>query len=263
MIEDRLVQKFGNGGHLILPKRYVGKKLKIFVETKNFYDITSDILDILNAYLKNVTGIYLYGSYARGEETIRSDIDILVITYTKIKIPNKIMDYSIVSTTTKEIEILLRKNAILILPIIKEAETIINPNTIEKYKGYSFNKQNTGVFIRDCINIFDINKKGLDLGFDFGSLVYSLILRIRGLLIIKLMLDNKTYYNEVLFSFLEEGGLSRKKIDELYNIYSKEKEGIKVRDNKIILREDIKKLLNMADKLLREVKVLLIGKEKV
>ena len=85
MIETKIVQRFGNSGHIVLPKRYIGKRLRFIAESKTFGDIKSEILEILKPYLENILGVYLYGSYARNEQTISSDADILVIADTKLR----------------------------------------------------------------------------------------------------------------------------------------------------------------------------------
>ena len=253
----KIVQKFGNSGHVVLPKEYVGKRIRFIAEPKSFEDIKSGVLEILKQHLENILGVYLYGSYARNEQTVNSDTDILVITNTNLKIIDKIDGYSIVPATLKQIEGTLNTNAVLILPIIKEAKTIINPDLLEKYKDYKFTKINTKQFIKSSKVILELNKKGIDLGFEIGSLVYSLILRIRGLLIIKLMLNNKQYSKSLLFDYLENKGLLQNKIEELYKIYSKERNNIKIKENNVIKKDDIKKLLLTTEDLLNEVKNLL------
>ena len=256
-MEAKIVQKFGNSGHIVLPKEYVGKRIRFIAEPKTFEDIKSGILEILNPYLENMLGIYLYGSYARNEQTIGSDIDILVVTNTKLKIMDKINDYSIISVTVNEIENTLDTNAVLILPIIKEAKTIINPELLEKYKEFKFTKKNTKQFLDDTIKILKLNKKGVELDFETGSIVYSLMLRIRGLLMIKLMMDNKLYTKSALFEYLEDNTITKDKIEELYRIYSKERNNIKVRGSNIIIKEHIIKLIDISEKLLKNVKSLL------
>ena len=254
MIESKIVQKFGNSGHVVLPKDYVGKKIRFIAETKTFEEIKSEILEILKPYLENVLGVYLYGSYARNEQTIDSDIDILVITSAKFKIIDKINGYSIISITIKELENVLDANSILLLPILKEAKAIINLSLLEKYKEYKFTKKNTILFIADTSRILEFNKKGLELDFEVGSLVYSLMLRIRGLLMIKLLLNNKLYSKSYLFNFLENNNLSKDKVEELYKIYSNERNNIRVIKSDVINKEDLAKLIIITEKLLQDAK---------
>jgi len=253
-METKLVQRFGNGGHIVLPKEYVGRRIRFLTEPKTFEDIKSEIFEILKPHLEKILGIYLYGSYARNEQTVSSDIDILIVTNEKFKINNKLDNYSIVSVTIKEIEETLDKNAVLILPIIKEAETIINPDLLAEYKNYRFTRKNTKLFIDSTIESLKLNKKGLELDFEIGSLVYSLILRIRGLLIIKLLLNKKLYSKIALFGHLEKNNIAKGKIIELYRIYCSERDNIKVKESNIIGKAEIEKLLAIVEKLLKDVK---------
>ena len=81
---------------------------------------------------------------------------------------------------------------------------------------------------------------------------------------IKLMLSNKLYSKSVLFDYLENNQFSTNKIDELYKIYNKEKNNIKIKESNIITKEDLARLLTIAKKLLREVKNLLKwGRESI
>jgi len=220
MIESKLVQKFGNSAHIVLPKDYVGKRIRFLLEPKTFNDIKSEILEILKPYLENILGVYLYGSYARNEQTVDSDVDILVITNTKLKIIDKINYCTIVSVTLKELENTLSTNAVL-------------------------------------IGILELNKNGLELDFEIGSLVYSLILRIRGLLMIKAIINKTSYSKSLLFDYLENYSFSNEKIEELYKIYSNERNNMRVRKNEFVNKNDIIKLIVIAENLLKEAKSLL------
>ena len=256
-MEGKIVQKFGNSSHIVLPKDYIGRRIRFISEPKAFSDIKSEIIEIVKPYLENIIGIYLYGSYARNEQTIDSDVDILVITDSKLKIMEKISNYTIVSATIKEIDALLKENAVLILPIIKEAKAIVNPIFLGSYREAKFTKSNTKKFIADTLKILELNKKGLELDFQTGSLVYSLILRIRGLLMIKLIVNNMLYSKTFLFEYLENNDFRKNKIEELYRVYSSERDGNKVQNSSIIIKADIEKLLAIAEKLLKKVKRLL------
>lgn len=257
MIETKLVQKFGNSSHVVLPKEYIGKRIRFVTEAKTFQDIKSEILSILKPYFENIIGVYLYGSYARDEQTIDSDIDVLVVTDAKFKIMEKVDNYHIISATIVDIDNTLKNNAVLILPIIKEAKTIINPDSLRKYKDYKFRNKNTKQFLDDTKKILELNKNGLELDFEVGSLVYSLILRIRCLLMIKLIVNNKVYSKDSLFNYLESNSIQKNKIEEIYRIYTNERNNIHVKENNIITKTDIEKLFVMAKKLLMEIKRLL------
>ena len=126
MMETKLVQKFGNSSHVVLPKEYIGRRIRFIAEPKTFKDIKCEIVEILKPYLENIIGAYLYGSYARNEQTIDSDTDILIITDAKFKIMEKVDNSHIISTTIKDIDNTLKK-----LPIRRSSIAIIPKSTIQ------------------------------------------------------------------------------------------------------------------------------------
>src|SRR3990167_8964570 len=71
--------KVGNSAGVLLPKKWLNSQVKVVLSPLN---IEKDVLDILmeEKLLNEILGVYLIGSYSRGEQTIESDIDILVIT---------------------------------------------------------------------------------------------------------------------------------------------------------------------------------------
>lgn len=75
----KIASKWGNSAGVVLPKNWVGKQVKIILidRTKK---IKEEVLDILKDDLQDLIGIYLVGSYARGEENGNSDVDIIAIS---------------------------------------------------------------------------------------------------------------------------------------------------------------------------------------
>ena len=73
----------GHSGGVYLPKSCVGQKVLIQPISVKEY-----ILNALSPYMEDISGVYLYGSYARGEENEESDIDVLVISEKKLQDKN-------------------------------------------------------------------------------------------------------------------------------------------------------------------------------
>ena len=82
--------EIGNGAAVYVPKEYKGKNVTIILPD-GIYDIKKRILSELIDYMDNILGVYLYGSYARGEHTKESDIDILIIVKDKDENIKKIL----------------------------------------------------------------------------------------------------------------------------------------------------------------------------
>ena len=74
--------KSGNSSAVILPRSWLNKEVRVELIKKTSETILLEVIKVLREYLdlKEIIGIYLTGSYARGEEDENSDIDILVLT---------------------------------------------------------------------------------------------------------------------------------------------------------------------------------------
>ena len=79
-----IVRKFGNSGHIIMPKEYVGKSLSFMVEPRTLNYIKEEVFGIIKPFSENIIGVYLYGSHARKDADINSDVDILIIAKNKL-----------------------------------------------------------------------------------------------------------------------------------------------------------------------------------
>ena len=73
---------------------------------------------------------------------------------------------------------------------------------------------------------------------------------------IKNIVNGKLYSKSALFSYLEHNNFSKEKIEELYKIYSSERNDIKIKESKILSKKDIEKILSIAENLLKEIKAL-------
>src|SRR3989338_11049278 len=130
------IVRVGNSAGVLLPKNWINGKARIELIEKPI-DIKKDILEILDPYLQNIEGIYLIGSYARGEQTKESDVDVLVIT-NKINKKIKRGKYELILISKENVESALEKNILPILPLLKEAKPIINSILIKKYRETHF-----------------------------------------------------------------------------------------------------------------------------
>jgi len=147
-------------------------------------------------YIKEIEGIYLIGSYARGEQEKDSDIDILVVTEHTMK---KIVygKYSIKLIPIKKIIHYLKTDAAKIYTMIFEAVPIVNSHLIATLKKTKLTiksilhfipelkrniHQNTELFTPENIQ----SRKDSALALDF------LMKRLRELYFIMDMLNKKT-----------------------------------------------------------------------
>jgi len=236
--------KMGNSACVLLPKKWINGKARIELIEKPL-NIKKDILEILDSYLEDILGIYLVGSYAREEETIESDIDVLVITN---KINKKINNgkYEMILISKENLEKTLKKNILPLLPMLREAKPIFNSNLIKNYKNTLINKTNLKWHIETTKSALKINKEFIKLAEETNEnisdgILYSLILRLREIYIIQNLKKNKITFNKDFkkFIFSITGSLKS------YEAYLRGKKG----ENKELIKPLIaKKILNYIEK---------------
>ncbi len=176
------ITKAGNSSNILLPKEWLGGTARVELIEKPI-NIKEDILRILNPYLNKVIGIYLTGSYARGEETKESDVDILVIT-TNLDKKVKEGRYEVILISRKNLDRSIKNNAIPLLLMIKESKTIVNEDQIKKYKNIKPTKRNLKRIYNILESSIKLNEKSIILSEELDEnvsdgIVYSLILSLR------------------------------------------------------------------------------------
>ncbi len=248
----RPIIKVGNSAGVILPKEWLHGRARIELVEKPL-DIKKDILEILEPYLEDAIGIYIVGSYARGEQTARSDVDVLVITNSTNKTLEK-GKYSIILLEKSKVDLSLENNIIPLLPMIKEAKPLINKDLIEKYKETKLTKKNLKGHIELTKSALKVNRASIDLDKEMDSLcddstAYSLILRLREGYIVDCLMKNKLWSNKELLKIIKKITGSTK----AYEGYLRAKENKKIEEE--LPREEAEKLLNYVNKKIKEHEV--------
>ena len=241
------VVRSGNGGAVWVPKDWLGEEIVVTrVETPKL-PLEEELIKILLPHLKDISGVFLYGSYARKEETEDSDIDVLVIAKNNIKfINNKKFDINFIEI--KKIKEAVQKNP-FIYAMIDESKPIINSYLLDELKQ---NKKDFKSFIKwfketthDSIKItnefIDLDKMESNYLVSY-NVVYSLILRLRGIFLIKSVLNNKQFLNSSFKKFMTKF-ISESDFKKLYEVYRN------IRDNK--KTEHVKIEINLARELLK------------
>ena len=252
----RDVAKWGNSSGVLLPKEWMGNQVKITLVDRTL-EIKKESLNILEPYLEDLLGIYLVGSYARGEQDKDSDIDIIAISKkTKKEIVSG--KYNISLITLDSAEKTLKKNPILILPRLNEAKAILNGSLLEELKDKKFLKSSFKDFIAECERIIKINKGliGLDNKqegkyLDSPEIIYSLVLRLRGVFLIRTLIEGKKYFKREFLKFLGKE-IDENEVEKIYNIYRAFRDSRKIKAK--IKIETINKLPFLLDREIRDLK---------
>lgn len=218
----REVTPIGNGAHVFAPKKWMGEKVVILRTPKP--SLKKRILRILEPHLENILGVYLYGSYARGEQRQDSDIDILIISNKKLKIREK--GFEIITLQKNKIRKAIKIAPVLIYSALIEAKPIINSELLDELKkDYAPKAQNFKEYIEETKNIIKINEELLD--------PYSMILRLRGIYIIEGLFSGKTYshmgFKEWVLKDIKNNQNIKINFDSIYHTYLRIKGGLRAK----------------------------------
>ncbi|MFA5855868.1 MAG: nucleotidyltransferase domain-containing protein [Candidatus Pacearchaeota archaeon] len=250
--------KAGNSSAVTLPRAWLNRDVRVELIKKTPETILLEVIKILNENidLKDVIGIYLTGSYARNEETLESDIDILVITN---KIDKEIINKGIYNILIISTELLYQKLDRDLFPIgqmIKEAKPLLNSEYLKSIEVKITNK-NIKWYLETTkekiILIKKILEKSKNLDILSDKIAYTLILRIRTLEIILKLINNETYSNKEFLRKIKNISKGNNSYEGYLNIkYEKDDK------NRISLKE-AKKLLSYLENQLEEI----IGNKKI
>lgn len=230
--------RLGNSAGVLLPVEWKGRKVAIKLIEKS---IPHEIMEILDneKILKNTIGIFLAGSYARKEETEKSDIDILVVT-DAINRQIKKGKYEIILISKDEFEKAVVKD-LYIASLVNEAVAILNEDFLNDYKDRAKN-----IPVKSLLNkiksMTSINEGFVNLDEELGENVpdetlYSIILRLRELYLMECIKSNRKPSNREFTGII-------KKIagEEAYEAYLRIKNDLKPK--KAVTAKEAKNLIS-------------------
>ncbi len=254
----RNVKAFGNGAHILVPKLWEGERVILLKPLRK--SLKEEILEVIGPYLENIIGVYIYGSYSRNEQREDSDIDLFVITNKKIKIKEK--GFEILCMEEKNIKKSIELEPLLMHSIISESKPIINIKLLDelKEKYRSFNIRNFNEFLKSTKNIIKVNKEFLsseNKEYVSGeAIIYSLILRLRGVYIANSLLNKKSYSNKD-FKVWVKNKLPNIDFDSIYENYISSKN-----NEKLKFKVKINDLILLLDFLSKQIFILENGKKR-
>lgn len=220
-VQIKRAVRAGNSSAVILPKAWLNKEVRIELAKKTNETILCEAMKIAAKHLdlKEVIGIYLAGSYARSEEDSESDIDILIISENTDKEMIHEGMYNILIASEKLINYKLKENLFPIGQMIKEAVPLVNSRYLKEFK-VEVTENNIKWYLDTTEDKLKIVKKLVEIGrnkkIKIGNAVlYTLVLRIRTLYIIKQLIKNKEYSKKEFIATI----LNISKGDNAYNRY--------------------------------------------
>lgn len=238
----------GHSGGVYLPKSWVGQKVLIQPISVKEY-----ILNALSPYMEDLSGVYLYGSYARGEENEESDIDVLVISEKKLQ-DKKLDLLNIESASPENIRKWVRTDPIGYYSIIQEAVPIINAPMLKELKSIEPDLKNLLDYYEDTGRALKICEELLKIPTgDNVGVIYSLVLRLRGLFLARCILKQEKYTTRDLEKYVSSKGIEPILFEKIYAFYRAKREERPTPKYKIPVKH-LRKLYGIVSEMLEELK---------
>jgi len=240
-------REVGTSAGVLLPRSWLNKQVVVTLLRPSKEEIARDVFNILIQERLNsdVKGIYLYGSYARGDHDENSDVDLFVITHKTNKLIRS-RNYELLLVTEENFSKNLATN-LNYLTLLKEAEVIVNSELIQRYKSKNV-KFNTKKQLSEIERVNRFNRDTVETCGENGlnipdGVVYSIVLRLREIYMIKDLISNKHYSKE---EFLRMVG------EKTYSAYLRVKRNGK--ELNTVSPEELTKILDLSEKWLKELK---------
>jgi predicted nucleotidyltransferase len=238
----------GHSGGVYLPKSWVGQKVLVQPISVKEY-----ILNALSPHMEELSGVYLYGSYARGEEDEESDIDVLVIAEKKVK-EKSLGLVNIESASQEDIGRWIRTNPVQYYAIIQEAVPIINAPMLKELKSIKPDLKNLKEYYEDTDRALKICKELLGNPCDDNAgAIYSLVLRLRGLYLAKCILKGEKYSSRDFEEYVKSKGIEPALFEKIYAFYRAKREERPTPRNRIPVKH-LRKLYEIASETLEELR---------
>lgn len=194
-VQIKKAVKAGNSSAVILPRSWLNKEVRVELTRKNPESILSEVLGILNDQIdvSKIIGIYLTGSYARGEEDDESDIDVLVVTHNIDREAIHKGIYSIMVISSSLVAQKLKEDIIPIGPMLREAKPLLNSNYLDSIN-VKATSENMRWYFKTTEEKLKIIKKAIEESkreYVDDRVAYTLVLRIRTAYIIDQLIKNR------------------------------------------------------------------------
>ena len=249
----KTVVKSGNGGAVWVPKNWMGQEVVVILPQKPKLELKEKIIHLLEPYLKDIVSVFIYGSYARHEETKESDIDVVVITEKPLKISIKEPKLEITAFELEKFKKAIEKHPVMYYQIVQEAEPLINSNILEELKKIKINKGNFKDYLNETKEHIKSSRELLELDKLDGefiksySTIYSAILRLRGIFIIWGILYKDKFSNKKFKKWMVKKGIGNNEFELCYAAYRVVRDNTKIK-NLNIKNSAAEKLLNILEK---------------
>ncbi len=266
----KTVVRSGNGGAVWVPKSWLGEEVVVMLPEKPRLGLKERVMRILEPHLKDIVSAGIYGSYARNEQTKDSDIDVLVITSGRT-IPIQAKTHAngenveIAVFQIDKLKAFIEKYPAAYYQMVQEAVPLINASALEELRkirprNFTDYMEDTREHLKSSRELLELDKLDGTRLKSFSAL-YSALLRLKGLLIIRCILSKEKFSSAKFKKLVISKGLNNKEFDDSHRIFRLVRDGKSTRDVRIEI-SIAEKLLGILDKEMKEMEARISDKQK-
>lgn len=249
----KTVVKSGNGGAVWVPKDWLGQEVVVILPARPKIELKQRIIQLLTPYLEHIVSAGIYGSYSRREQNDNSDIDVLILTKDNILLnikdslekdiarqnfrgnfshPENAEKFDFTVFSISKFKQAIKEYPVMYYQMAQEAEPLINASVFEELRSVKVNSASLLTYLKDTSDHIKSNISLLELDklednhVSSYSVLYSTILRLRGLFIIRCIVSKIKFSNAYFKTWVIQNSIQRKEFDRIYKVFSL------IRDNK-------------------------------
>ncbi|MDO8480699.1 MAG: DUF2080 family transposase-associated protein [Nanoarchaeota archaeon] len=239
-IKEQLVKtvvKSGNGGAVWVPKAWLGEEVIVILPQKPRLEVRERVLRLLEPYLKDVLAVGIYGSYARKEQRIGSDVDVIVVTTGNVPILIKEKRMEILSIPLETLKKAIHAHPSTYFQPVREAEPLINGALFEELRHIRPSKEGIRAFIKETREHLKSSRELIELDrldgeiLQSSSVLYSTMLRLKGAYILRCALKAETFSSKGWKRWLLRGGLTGREFEMASAVYRAVRDSLSLPQN--------------------------------
>lgn len=264
----KTVVKSGNGGAVWVPKDWLGEEVVVILPEKPKLDVKEKVLHLLEPYLKDIISVGIYGSHARNEQSKGSDIDVLVVTKDKnLKLNFKGEKLDIVSLPIDKLKMAIEKYPIIYHQMVHQSEPLVNAYVLEELKNIQISKESFKAYLMETKEHVESSKELLELDkvdntfLKSYSVLYSSILRLRGLFIIRCIIKKDKFLSKKFKDWIISLGLNLNEFENSYKAYSLVRDDEDTKNLRIRMTV-AEKVISILENEARKLEAQIYGKQK-
>lgn len=215
----KVVKPSGNAGSIYVPRGWIGERV-----VAKLLSPEERIMDFLRPHSRHIIGIYLYGSYSRGEEEADSHLDFLVLSDRNLRLkPPTYLNLSLFTPTT--IREAMEESPLDIYPILLEAVPVFNEALLQELVERPMERKILQETLQEAETWFGTEIAKLGEKTEPPTLISPLFDRLRSVYTISCILAQATYTNAKFKRFFVEQEVDTACFENLYQLHRAIRDG--------------------------------------